>query len=104
MNGLLGTGDQLRLDGTVSYEHGGLVNGRLDYSQLVSGYGTRAGAAYSRLDYQYDFMNQRFGVLRRLGALPSSGENRHRAGEHQGFSRSVLPDGQISVDVCADDR
>lgn len=43
MNGLLGTGDQLRLDGTVSYEHGGLVNGRLDYSQLVSGYGTRAG-------------------------------------------------------------
>ena len=60
VNGLLGTGDQLRLDGTVSYEHGGLVNGRLDYSQLVSGYGTRAGAAYSRLDYQYDFMNQRF--------------------------------------------
>ncbi|MEC9515367.1 POTRA domain-containing protein [Escherichia coli] len=60
VNGLLGTGDQLRLDGTLGYEHGGLVNGRLDYSQLVSGYGTRAGAAYSRLDYQYDFMNQRF--------------------------------------------
>ncbi|WP_440588966.1 ShlB/FhaC/HecB family hemolysin secretion/activation protein [Escherichia coli] len=60
VNGLLGTGDQLRLDGTVSYEHGGLVNGRLDYSQLVSGYGTRAGAAYSRLDYQYDFMQTRF--------------------------------------------
>lgn len=60
VNGLLGTGDQLRLDGTVGYEHGGLVNGRLDYSQLVSGYGTRAGAAYSRLDYQYDFMQERF--------------------------------------------
>lgn len=60
VNGLLGTGDQLRLDGTLGYEHGGLVNGRLDYSQLVSGYGTRAGAAYSRLDYQYDFMQERF--------------------------------------------
>lgn len=60
VNGLLGTGDQLRLDGTVGYEHGGLVNGRLDYSTLVSGYGTRAGAAYSRLDYQYDFMQERF--------------------------------------------
>ncbi|MDK1237659.1 ShlB/FhaC/HecB family hemolysin secretion/activation protein, partial [Cronobacter turicensis] len=60
VNSLLGTGDQLRLDGTLSYEHGGLVNGRLDYSQLVSSYGTRAGAAYSRLDYQYDFMQERF--------------------------------------------
>ncbi|ELH6655495.1 two-partner secretion system transporter EtpB (plasmid) [Escherichia coli] len=60
VNSLLGTGDQLRLDGAVGYEHGGLVNGRLDYSQLVSGYGTRAGAAYSRLDYQYDFMQERF--------------------------------------------
>lgn len=60
VNGLLGTGDQLRLDGAVSYEHGGLVSGRLDYSQLVSGYGTRAGAAYGHLDYQYDFMQTRF--------------------------------------------
>ncbi|RDP83836.1 ShlB/FhaC/HecB family hemolysin secretion/activation protein [Escherichia coli] len=59
-NSLLGMGDQLRLDGTLGYEHGGLVNGRLDYSQLISGYGTRAGAAYSRLDYQYDFMQQSF--------------------------------------------
>jgi Hemolysin activation/secretion protein len=59
-NGLLGMGDQLRLDSTLGYEHGGLVNGRLDYSLLISGYGTRAGAAYSRLDYQYDFMQQRF--------------------------------------------
>ncbi|EDH8246408.1 TPA: ShlB/FhaC/HecB family hemolysin secretion/activation protein [Salmonella enterica] len=60
VNGLLGTGDQLRLDGAVGYEHGGLVNGRLDYNLLVSGYGTRAGAAYSRLDYQYDFMQAGF--------------------------------------------
>ncbi|WP_311237522.1 ShlB/FhaC/HecB family hemolysin secretion/activation protein, partial [Escherichia coli] len=40
VNALLRTGDQLRLDGAVGYEHGGLVNGRLDYSMLVSGYGT----------------------------------------------------------------
>ncbi|SQP89488.1 ShlB/FhaC/HecB family hemolysin secretion/activation protein [Escherichia coli] len=60
VNALLRTGDQLRLDGAVGYEHGGLVNGRLDYSMLVSGYGTRAGMAYSRLDYQYDFMQERF--------------------------------------------
>ncbi|EIQ1940366.1 ShlB/FhaC/HecB family hemolysin secretion/activation protein [Escherichia coli] len=60
VNGLLGMGDQLRLDGTLGYEHGGLVNGRLDYSQLISGYGTRAGVAYSRMDYQYDFMQQSF--------------------------------------------
>lgn len=59
-NGLVGAGDQLRLDSTLGYEHGGLINGRLDYSQLISGYGTRAGAAYSRLDYQYDFMQQNF--------------------------------------------
>ncbi|HIA7312466.1 TPA: POTRA domain-containing protein, partial [Escherichia coli] len=32
VNALLRTGDQLRLDGAVGYEHGGLVNGRLDYS------------------------------------------------------------------------
>ncbi|MCZ6219287.1 hypothetical protein O5169_18230 [Escherichia coli] len=44
----------------MGYEHGGLVNGRLDYSMLVSGYGTRAGMAYNRLDYQYDFMQERF--------------------------------------------
>ncbi len=60
VNSLLGTGDQLRIDGAVGYEHGGLVNGRLDYSMLVSGYGTREGVAYSRLDYQYDFMQERF--------------------------------------------
>lgn len=59
-NSLLGMGDQLRLDGSLGYEHGGLVNGRLDYSQLISGYGTRAGMAYSRLDYQYDFVQQSF--------------------------------------------
>lgn len=60
VNGLFLYGDQLRLDGSVSYEHGGLTNGLIDYSLLADGYGTRVGASYSRLDYQYDFLKHTF--------------------------------------------
>ena len=60
VNSLWRTGDQLRADGSLNYEKEGLTNGRIDYSLPVGGYGTRLGAAYSRLDYEYSFMQQSF--------------------------------------------
>lgn len=60
VNGLAGTGDRLSAEAALGYEHGGLVNGRLDYSTLVSPYGTRAGLSYSRLDYRYTFSSLTF--------------------------------------------
>ncbi|HBC1013074.1 TPA: ShlB/FhaC/HecB family hemolysin secretion/activation protein [Escherichia coli] len=57
---LLGTGDQLRAEASLAYEDAGLTTGSIDYSMLVSGQGTRAGAGYSRMDYRYDFMSHRF--------------------------------------------
>ncbi|HEI3267033.1 TPA: ShlB/FhaC/HecB family hemolysin secretion/activation protein [Escherichia coli] len=60
VNGLAGTGDRLSAEGSLGYEHNGLVNGRLDYSTLVSPYGTRAGISYSRLDYRYTFSSLKF--------------------------------------------
>lgn len=60
VNGLLRTGDQLRFDGSLSYEKDGLTSAGIDYSLPVGGYGTRLGASYSRLDYEYHFMQQPF--------------------------------------------
>ncbi|EHQ9014889.1 ShlB/FhaC/HecB family hemolysin secretion/activation protein [Escherichia coli] len=54
-NELLRTGDQLRTDVMIAYEHGDMINGSMDYSSLINGYGTRVGAGYSHLDYQYTF-------------------------------------------------
>ena len=58
--GLIKAGDQLRFDGSVGYENGGLVTGTVDYSLLAGPYGTRVGVSYSRLDYQYSFLKNRF--------------------------------------------
>lgn len=52
-NELLGYGDQLRVDLLDAWEKSDLFNGALDYSALVSGYGTRAGINYSHLNYHY---------------------------------------------------
>ncbi len=60
VNGLLGTGDQLRADLFAGYDHAGLLCGRIDYSQLISGYGTRAGVAVQRMDYRYHFSGMKF--------------------------------------------
>lgn len=57
---LLGQGDLLRLDLTDAWEKSGLINGTLDYSLLVGGYGTRAGMNYSHLDYHYYLQGLRF--------------------------------------------
>lgn len=57
---LLGQGDLLRLDLTDAWEKNGLMSGTLDYSQLVGGYGTRAGMNYSHLDYHYYLQGLRF--------------------------------------------
>lgn len=60
VNGLFETGDQLRFDGQLSYEKDGLTSARVGYSLPVGGYGSRLGADYSRLDYEYNFMQQSF--------------------------------------------
>ncbi|EGI38561.1 putative surface-exposed protein [Escherichia coli TA280] len=60
VNGLFLTGDQLRFDGALSYEKEGLTNARAGYSLPAGGYGTRLGVDYSRLDYEYNFMQQSF--------------------------------------------
>lgn len=52
-NGLLGYGDQLRVDLLDAYEKSNLINGSLDYSLLAGGYGTRVGMNYSHLNYRY---------------------------------------------------
>lgn len=57
---LLGQGDLLKLDLTDAWEKSGLINGTLDYSLLVGGYGTRAGMSYSHLDYHYYLQGLRF--------------------------------------------
>lgn len=57
---LLGQGDQLKLDMTDAWEKSGLINGALDYSMLVGGYGTRVGMNYSHLDYHYYLQELRF--------------------------------------------
>lgn len=57
-NGLLGYGDQLRVDLLDAYEKSNLFNGSLDYSLLAGGYGTRVGVSYSHLNYHYNFLQQ----------------------------------------------
>ncbi|ECN6753417.1 ShlB/FhaC/HecB family hemolysin secretion/activation protein [Salmonella enterica subsp. enterica serovar Newport] len=59
-NELLGYGDQFRVDLLDAYEKSNLFNGSLDYSLLVGGYGTRAGASYSHLNYHYNFLQRGF--------------------------------------------
>ncbi|WGE31055.1 POTRA domain-containing protein (plasmid) [Edwardsiella tarda] len=59
-NELLRTGDQLRIDLLDTYEKSDLMNGQLDYSSLINGYGTRLGATYSHLNYHYTFQQQAF--------------------------------------------
>ncbi|EDI8721514.1 ShlB/FhaC/HecB family hemolysin secretion/activation protein, partial [Salmonella enterica] len=57
-NGLLGYGDQLRVDLLDAYEKSNLFNGSLDYSLLAGGYGTRVGVNYSHLNYHYNFLRE----------------------------------------------
>lgn len=57
-NGLLGYGDQLRVDLLDAYEKSDLFNGSLDYSLLAGGYGTRVGVNYSYLNYHYTFLGE----------------------------------------------
>ncbi|ENI8091290.1 ShlB/FhaC/HecB family hemolysin secretion/activation protein [Salmonella enterica] len=59
-NELLGYGDQLRVDLLDAYENSDLFNGAIDYSALVSGYGTRVGANYSHLNYRYNLNGEGF--------------------------------------------
>lgn len=57
---LLGQGDQLRVDVLDAYEKNDLLNGSLDYSLLVGGYGTRTGLNWSHLNYQYYLQGLKF--------------------------------------------
>lgn len=59
-NGMLGYGDQLRVDLLAAYEQRNLFNGGLDYSLLLGGAGTRVGISYSRLNYHYRFLQRDF--------------------------------------------
>ncbi len=68
VNSLLGTGDQLRIDGAVGYEHGGLVNGRLDYSMLVSGYAPARGWHTAVWTTSMTLCRSASWVFRRLGS------------------------------------
>lgn len=60
VNNLLGYGDQLRVDLLDAWENSNLLNGALDYSAQINGYGTRAGASYSHLNYRYNFQQMSF--------------------------------------------
>lgn len=62
VNELLGYGDRLRAD-VMASEHADMVSGSLDYSLMVNGYGTRAGAGYSRLNYRYSLNDDTRGSL-----------------------------------------
>ncbi|MFS6817715.1 ShlB/FhaC/HecB family hemolysin secretion/activation protein [Citrobacter meridianamericanus] len=59
-NELLGQGDQLKVDVLDAYENSNLLNGGIDYSLLVGGYGTRAGVSWSHLNYRYYLQGLKF--------------------------------------------
>lgn len=59
-NELLGQGDQLKVDVLDAYEKSNLLNGGIDYSLLVGGYGTRVGINWSHLNYRYYLQGLKF--------------------------------------------